>query len=247
MKFLLNIHAYKILPDGKYLILDSHSSISHLVLFNDDGMYIREVVAFRGYSSDTCFIRTNTVAVTLGIEKQTALVDVEKNEILKRINLSHVCDGVASDGQMLVISSMKKSTIVNLNDESHTILERIGADGIALFKGNIYGTIYKENKVFCYKITGEPLWICQHHDIFKPGGLILDNNGLVYIASYGNNRIMVVSPDGKSCKTLLSEADGIQCPYGIDINRETGLMMVSCEISDDSINESFQTAFVYKI
>ncbi|CAG2201338.1 unnamed protein product [Mytilus edulis] len=165
------------------------------------------------------------------------------------MHLSHDCNAIASDGQMLVISSTGKSTIVNLNDNSHTILEGVWADGIALFKGNIYGTIFYENKVFCYKITGEPLWTFQHHDIVKPGGIILDKNGFVYIASYGNDRILVIPPDGKTCKTILSDVDGIIHPYAIDINRETGMMIVSSQIRDDSYSmvKSYQTAFVYKI
>lgn len=38
---------------------------------------------------------------------------------------------------------------------------------------------------------------------------------------------MVVSPDGKNCKTILSEDNGIKSPKGIDINIETGTMIVS--------------------
>ncbi|CAG2193235.1 unnamed protein product [Mytilus edulis] len=113
---------------------------------------------------------------------------------------------------MLVVSSVKKSTIVNLNDMSQTILEEVVADKVALFKGNIYGTIYSENKVCCYKSTGEALWTFQHNDIVCPRGITLDKNGFVYVVSGYNNRVVVVSPDGKTCKTILSEADGIKYP-----------------------------------
>ncbi|CAC5374057.1 unnamed protein product [Mytilus coruscus] len=243
----IDILACRILPDGKYLILDSHISQSHLLLFSNEGMFMREVVTFTRYSPDTCFVRNNTVAVTLGLEKQTALVDVEKNKIIKTIDLSHVCDGVASDNQMLVISSMKKSTIVNLNDDSNTILKGILANCVAFFKGNIYGSICKENKVCCYKSTGETLWTFMHHDIEKPGQLTLDKNGFVYIASRGNYKIVVISPDGKTCKTILSEADGIKNNFAIDTNRATGMMIVSSEISIDSEDKSYETAFVYEI
>ncbi|CAG2219797.1 unnamed protein product [Mytilus edulis] len=197
---------------------------------------------FDGYSSDTCFVRNNTVAFTIVSEKQIALVDLEKNEIIKTVGLSHTCCSVASDGQMLVISSKEKSTLVNLSDESHTIL-KVSANCVALFKGNIYGTLIVENKVCCYKSTGVLLWTFMHQDIDKIGGLALDKNGFVYIAG-GNNSIVVVSPDGKNCKTILSKADGIKDPFAIDINREIGMMIVSRKISDDSEHD---TAYVYKI
>ncbi|CAG2232747.1 unnamed protein product [Mytilus edulis] len=146
----INIYACTILPDGKYLILNNQFDNSNLLLFSNDGMFMREVVKFKSRSWDSCFIRTNTVAVALG--KQIAMVDVEKNKIFKSINISHDCYSVASDGQMLVVSSREKSTIVNLNDMSQTILEGVVAYHVALFKGNIYGTIYNENKVCCYKV-----------------------------------------------------------------------------------------------
>ncbi|XP_063411853.1 E3 ubiquitin-protein ligase Midline-1-like [Mytilus trossulus] len=241
----ISIYACTILPDGKYLILDSKFGICNLLLFSNDGMFMREVVKFTGASYDSCFVRNNTVAVALNSEKQIALVDVEKNKIFKSINISHLCFSVASDGQMLVVSRTEKSTIVNLNDESHTILEGVKAYYVASFKGNIYGTIIMENKVCCYTSSGEPLWTFMHDDIISLRGITLDKNGFVYVVSRSNNRVVVVSPDGKICKTILSEADGIKDPYAIDIDRESGIMIVSSRIRVDDGN--YKTAFVYKL
>ncbi|CAG2214501.1 unnamed protein product [Mytilus edulis] len=189
----------------------------------------------------------NTVAVTLGLAKHTTLVDIEKNKIIQTIQLSHGCHGAASDGEPLVISSgHRRCTRVNLNDMSHTAFEGMAGVGfIALFQGNIYGTILIENKVCCFKSTGEPLWTFQHQDINRPIGIALDKNGCVYIASLGNSIIVEVSSDGKTCKTILSEADGNKSPYSIDINKEAGIMIVSSDISEDGRN--YKTAFVYKL
>ncbi|VDI60940.1 Hypothetical predicted protein [Mytilus galloprovincialis] len=177
------------------------------------------------------------------------LVDVEEDKIIKTINLFHQCEGVASDGKLLVINSRKTRTIVNLNDMSQTELKGGGETHISLFQGNIYSTIYYENKICCYKETGEPLWIFQHKDIDCPEELTLDKNGFVYISSLHNNSIVVLSPDSKTCKTILSEAYGIKSPVHIDIHRETGVMIVSSEtkVEKDVSNDYNQTAFVYKI
>ncbi|XP_052106593.1 uncharacterized protein LOC127739063 [Mytilus californianus] len=243
----LSIFACLILPDGKFILLDYNKR--QVLLFSNDGIFIRKVVTFKYYTCDACFVRNNTVAVALRLENKTAMVDIEKNKIIHKINLSHYCYGVASDGKSLIISSGSNGgqcTTVNLNDMSHTIVEGMGGVyHISLFQRNIYGTIYSENKVCCYNSTGEPLWTFQHRDIASPVGLTLDKNGFVYIVSCENSSIVVVSPDGKTCKTVLSQADGIKSVSAIDINRERGMMIVSSKISDDS--RYYDSAFVYKI
>ncbi|XP_071162051.1 tripartite motif-containing protein 2-like [Mytilus edulis] len=243
----LNITVCLILPDGNFIILDNINK--QLLLFSNDGIFIRKVVSFTEFPYDDCLVMNNTVAVALGQGNQTVLVDVNRSKIVQSIKLSHNCFGVASDCKTLVISdSDSQCTTVNLSDMSHTILEGMrGVFRISLFQGNIYGTKYSENKVYCYKVTGEPLWTFQHQDIARPRGLTLDKNGFVYIASYGNNSILVVSPDGKICKTILSDADGIKGPHAIDINRETGLMIVSSHTSGEKNEKSYQTCFVYKV
>ncbi|CAC5397512.1 unnamed protein product [Mytilus coruscus] len=243
----LSIFSCRILPDGNLIILDYRKR--QLLLFSNDGIFIGIVVTFTQETYDVCFVRKRTVAVALGASNQTKLVDTEKNKIIQTIKLSHNCYGVASDGETLVISNNdRQSTRMNLNDMSHTILERMERlDCISLFQGNIYGTFPEENKVCCYDSTGEPLWTVQHQDIDYPLGITLDINGFVYTASSRNDSIVVISPDGKSCKTILSEADGIKEPIGIDINRETGIMIVSSKIMEDRSYTDFETAFVYKI
>ncbi|CAG2230093.1 unnamed protein product [Mytilus edulis] len=242
----LNISACLILPDGKFIILDNNKK--QLLLFSNDGTFIRKVATFTESPYDGCLVMNNTVAVALGRVKQTVLVDVNTSKIIQSIKLSHNCYGVASDGKTLVISSGGQCTTVNLSDMSHTILEGMGGlFRISLFQGNIYGTNYSTHKLCCYKVTGEPLWTFQHQDIARPQGLALDKNGFVYIASYGNNSIVVVSPDGKTSKTILSDADGIKNPHAININRENGVMIVSSHTSGENNEQSYQTAFVYKM
>ncbi|CAG2214487.1 unnamed protein product [Mytilus edulis] len=238
----LSIYACCILSDGKCIILDSNTR--QLLLFSSNGIFIRIVVTFEKVPFDACFVRNNRVAVTLGIAKQTKLVDIKEKTIIQTFKLSHLCDGVASTGETLFISGGDEITRVNMNDGSHTLLygrENVG--NISLFQGNIYGTNFKNNKVCCYN-SSETLWIYQHLDIDNPVGITLDKKGFVYIASSKNNSVVVVSPDGKICKTILSETDGIKRPYGIDINKETGIMIVSTNISE---NTDYETAFVYKI
>ncbi|VDI16263.1 Hypothetical predicted protein [Mytilus galloprovincialis] len=117
------------------------------------------------------------------LQMYVGLRDIEKTTSEAAKYIEDLKSGVASDGQILAISSMEKSTIVNLNDMSHKILAEVKANSVALFKGNIYGTIFWENKVCCYKSTAETLWTFKHDDIVYPQGITLDKTGFVYIVS----------------------------------------------------------------
>ncbi|XP_052058530.1 tripartite motif-containing protein 3-like [Mytilus californianus] len=237
----VTIYACRILHDGSFLIIDHKKD--RLLLFNNEGILMRTVVTFEVNPYDLCIVRNNTVAISLGTLKQAVLVDIENNKIIKRIELSHNCGGVTSDGQILfVISALDdKCTIVNLTDMSHKIIG-VGGSFISLFKEKIYCTNSREDKVSCFKTTGEPLWTFMHKDIKYPNGIALDIYGFVYVASFRSNKIVAVSPDGKTSKTILSEADGIVGPIGIDIKRDTGMIIVSSRISSKR-----QNIFVFKI
>ncbi|XP_071161794.1 uncharacterized protein [Mytilus edulis] len=243
--FPLLIKACVVLPDDTFIILDN----KELLLFSNNVCFVRKIHTFRDCPLDACYARTNVVAVALGSAKKIALVDIEKNRIIKIVRLSHNCDGVGVDDNRMVVSSDQKSTLINLNDMCCTILQELRASNVALFKGNIYGIleINNESKVSCYKNNGEHIWTFTHHEIDGATGLTLDRNGFVYIASASNNSIMVLSPDGKRSSAILSEHDGINFPSSIDINKESGLMMVSYDFSSDGDLESFDSAFVYKI
>lgn len=80
------------------------------------------------------------------------LVDVERNQLIKTIELAHYCYGVSSDGEALVSSQKeaRKTTILNLKDMTEEILEGICLHRISLFNGKIYGTYYYEDRVDCY-------------------------------------------------------------------------------------------------
>ncbi|CAC5391086.1 unnamed protein product [Mytilus coruscus] len=244
-KYPLIIRACVVLPDDTFIILDN----TQLLLFSNNVCFVRKIVTFRDFPLDACYVRTNLVAVALWSAKKIALVDVEKNRIIKIVRLSHNCDGVAVDDRMMVVSSDEKSTLINLNDMSCTILQGVRASKISLFKGNIYGIleINNESRVSCYKNNGEHIWTLTHHEIDGAMGLTLDKNGFIYIASSSNHSVVAVSPDGKRSSSILSKDDGINCPWSIDINKESGLMMVSYDLSSDGDTDSFDSAFVYKI
>ena len=75
---------------------------------------------------------------------------------------------------------------------------------------NIYHKNYTTNTVSCHKINGDKLWEFQDVAIIrKPHGVAVDRDLNVYVASESNDCVVVISPDGKHCRTVLGESDEI--------------------------------------
>lgn len=237
----LDIISCHILTDGTILLLDQEEN--QMIHFSMNGTFKKDVAKFREAACDICYVKDDTVAVTLSNDNDVVLIDVKENKVVKNIHLSHQCFGVSSNGEVLVISHKKERSIVivNINDMSEEILEGIEVDRITMFKAKIYGTNISNDKISCHRMTGELLWTFTSQDIIRPTGISVDMHGCVYIVSSGNDKIVVLSSDGKTNKAILCEEDAICGPFAIDINRKTGTMLVS-SFTGDSDN-----AFVFKI
>lgn len=142
-------------------------------------------------------MRNKSVAVTLGLANKIAHVDIEKNKITQEMKFYHLCSTVSSHGLIMVFSGgSSASNIVNLKDMSHTYLQGVTTDNVALFSGNIYGIISKQ--VFGYTLSEERLWTFIPHDNIRLMAITLDGKGFVYITFRENNSTVVVSADGKN-------------------------------------------------
>ncbi|CAG2233241.1 unnamed protein product [Mytilus edulis] len=100
-------------------------------------------------------------------------------------------------------------------------------DFIASFQNNIYQT--NINTVTCYNVSGEKVWEFKDTTVIdSPRSVAVDQYSNVYVASIGNRRIVVISPDGLQSRTLISNVNS----WGIDIDRERHMLMVTETRSD---------------
>ena len=92
---------------------------------------------------------------------------------------------------------------------------------------NIYHTNNTTNTVSCHKINGDILWEFQDVAIIRePHGIAVDRDLNVYIASKGNSNVVVISPDGKRCRTALGKSDGIGSPFAICFDKVKNNLVV---------------------
>ncbi|VDI74254.1 Hypothetical predicted protein [Mytilus galloprovincialis] len=80
--------------------------------------------------------------------------------------------------------------------------------------------------VTCCSLTGEKMWEYKDQLVSSPRGIDVDKDLNVYIASSGNNDIVVLSSDGKQARKLLDKDNGIGSPFGLvfDVKKENLLV-----------------------
>jgi outer membrane protein assembly factor BamB len=129
------------------------------------------------------------------------------------------------------IPRFKSSHIVNLNPEGK-LIDRVNIPGwtsanISLRDGTIKCTDWKTNKIYCYTLTGQRIWTFKDKNVIRqPIGIALDKNRNVYVAGYETNNVIVLSPDGKSCRQILTKSDGLNRPYSLRINIDHSELLV---------------------
>ena len=132
---------------------------------------------------------------------------------------------------------------VQLSDNSISLLlnqERFPDDAYVITSGdNICHTNNTTNTVSCHKINRDKLWEFQDVAIIRdPRGVAVDRDLNVYVASEGNNGVVVISPDGKRCRTVLRKLDGIDNPFAICFDKVKNNLVV-CNYNG--------TAFLYHV
>ena len=80
----------------------------------------------------------------------------------------------------------------------------------------IYRTNCDPSTVTCYTIKGETLWEYKDASVLNdPQGVTVNNNYNVYVKSYNCNGVVVLEPDGRKGRQLISSDDRLTYPTGI--------------------------------
>jgi outer membrane protein assembly factor BamB len=90
---------------------------------------------------------------------------------------------------------------------------------ISLRNDTINCTEWKTNTIYCYTLTGQEIWTFKDENVLRgPRGIALEKNRNVYVAGKGTNNVVVISPDGKNCKEILTKSNGLDRPFSLCIN-----------------------------
>jgi hypothetical protein len=191
----------------------------------------------------TCIDDTRLV-ISTGRHQQISIINITSKKIETIINTSSWCYGITyNEGSLLFCEKSKGISRVQLSDNSISLLlkqEKFPDCAYAVTSGdNLYHTNPKTNTVNCYKINGDKLWEFRDVAIItEPRGVAVDRELNVYVVSRGNNSVVVISPDGKRCRTVLGKSNGINNAFAICFDKVKNNLVV-CNLKG--------TGFLYNV
>jgi DNA-binding beta-propeller fold protein YncE len=72
------------------------------------------------------------------------------------------------------------------------------------------------------------LWEFKDESVLNdPRGVTVDNDGNVYVTSYSSNSVVVLEPDGRHGRQILSSDNGLENPIGISFDESKNSLIVA--------------------
>ena len=224
-----------ILPDGKLVF--TYQAGKRLLMFSNNGNYENDIVRFSGTPFEVSYTGENIVAVTIFDKREVVFVNVITNTITNTVDIGHKCWGTDFTMDRLAIRVIQRPTsnhIVYL-DHKGKLIDRVKIPGnnsahISLRDDTIQCTDWKTHTIYCYTLTGQQTWTFKDENVLRePMGIALDKHRNVYVAGKGTNNVVVLSPDGKNCKQILTKSDGLNKPISLRINIDRSELLVCNE------------------
>ncbi|XP_071141799.1 uncharacterized protein [Mytilus edulis] len=228
-----DVRGCAILPNGKMMFC--YWSNRHLIGLKSNGTH---EFAIR---LDTCafdlayFERENSVAVTSGYGSNVIhIIDPNSRKIKRTVKTSSVPYGIALNKNVLVYCTSGKGIMeVQLNGASEKALVSFSMPSysfVTVHGDNIYYTNINNHSVTCYNINGNLKWEFKDtQNLQCPQGISVDSNGHVYVVSNYTSSMVIISPDGKRCRTILSFRDGLKSPRGLHFEPTSNKLLVANE------------------
>jgi len=152
-------------------------------------------------------------------------------------------DGMAVRGRTIYYCARTNGLkMLNLSDKSISDVINSNMSGVyhvATSGDKLYYTNVNTHTVTCCDLHGTTQWEFNDERVLQhPYGISIDNDGNVYVVGYSSNNVVVISPDGKHHRQLLSSNDGLSHPIVLDYDKSTNSLLV--------VNES-STAFLFDV
>ena len=217
-------------PNGKMILVENNFN-SRLVILNDDGTLDRVITCSIGYPFDVTYLDDRTVAVST--YNAIEIINIDTKTIVRRIKTSEQCYGITYHNGVLLWCEVERGIhMMKLSDDRITTLVKQSNLQNHTYITTCREKIYQANRytktVTCYTIKGDKLWEYKDMSVLtNPWGVTVDNNGNVYVTSCDSNSVVVIEPDGRQGRQILSSDDGLKMPTGIYFDTSKNCLLVT--------------------
>jgi DNA-binding beta-propeller fold protein YncE len=217
--------------NGKMIFVNYGYTNQRLNIINEDGTLDKVITRSLVNPFDITCLDDTTVAVSTnnGIE----IINIDSTKPERRIQSSKQCRGITYHNGVLLWCELQRGIqMMKLSDDRVTTLVKQSNLSYNSYITTCGDKIYQTNRdtstVTCYTMKGEKLWEFKDESVLNgPHGVTVDNNSNVYVTSYSSNKVVVLEPDGRQGRQLISSEDGLKGPIGLYFDKSKNSLLVT--------------------
>ncbi|XP_052065988.1 centromere protein F-like isoform X1 [Mytilus californianus] len=217
------------LPDGRMVFTCYFPG--YVTVVNQDGSKDFEIKS--GNACDVIHLGDYIIAVSSSYYSHGIhLVDIKLKTIKKTLHIGSSNDGIVlHDKDLIYCGGAQGLKKLSLRDDSvSTIINSklSVCSYVTTFNDTIIFTNNDTNIVTCASMQGQVKWKFKNESILKfPFGISVDNDGNVYVIGRDSCNVVVISPDGKRHRQILSANEGLRNPSVLHYDLVTNKLLVA--------------------
>jgi hypothetical protein len=184
-----------------------HDNTDRVTLNDINGNFIRTVRALNRNSGsvyDITSIRTNTIAVSR--DKVIGIVNIDTHNIVHTIMHTNTCYGITHcDGKLYYCHEQNGIRRFDMMTATNELLVQtyIGQFSYISCDGNKLFYTSNTETVSCCDMNGQQIWSFEDTSLLRsPRGVVVNNEGFVFVSGEQSGNIVVISPDGNAAKEV---------------------------------------------
>ena len=198
-----------ILNNGEILFSEYnfHHNTNRVTLNDSNGNFIRTVRGLRRNSGsvyDVTSIDANTIAVSC--DNVIVIVNIDSQNIVHTIHNDHTCYGIRHcDGKLYYCHEYDGIRRFDLKTNTEELLVSTYVGPFSYISCDRNKLLYTSSTetVNCCDMNGKSIWRFEDTAVLRsPRGVVVDNQGFVFVAGEKSGNVVVISPDGNSSKEV---------------------------------------------
>ena len=202
------------------LLLSNCRNDNCILVFDDNGQYLRDIPSCGFLSWDIAMIPGKNVAVATFASQPTCFFDVDRMREIQERKTRWGRAITVAQSDMLLLGSSSTIVILDVEDKTESSISFPNIEGLIDYlymrdNGDIYLSNGKD--VYCVKLDGTIVFKYSSENLRTPQKIATDKNGIVYIVGKDSNNVHRLTPDGRFIDQILD--NDLKQPQAICFNK----------------------------